>query len=537
MKKRIVAILVCLIFILSALSLVVTAFTVSTDQKNIFKNQDYSDEECDCDDDSLDYLFPLLMKCPTVDSEDIFNSPKPEAAYVPDEFSWTDYNGGDWSSPIRDQGNCGSCWLFAAIGIIESKINIKEECPYLDLDLSEQYVLSCIPRAGSCLGSRSERALKYIIDNSSDGNYHNGVIPESCMPYQAHDDVPCDEKCLEWEDQLIPIVSYGTWRCNPEDNEAIKAQILESGPIATDMYVTNDFVKWHSSSHDPYDYYSHPLSIYTTNHEVIIVGWKNDPSIENGGYWICKNSWGPGFGYNGFFNIEYGSLSIDSSKIVFVEYDPESYDCPPVARAGGLYEGSIGEEIIFDATNSFDAEGVIASYVWDFGDGIQHEGSRILCSFLEKGIYPVNLTVFDKNGNKGTDKSWVFVDKLNYAPDDPIIKSLTINKKGLWNNYSVLADDPELDDIYYYIDWGDGFVNEWIGPYNSGESLNLRHYWYFSGRYTIKVKAKDIYGFESDWTTLKVTVSNDRQSLDRLAFGLFSKMMDYFPFISRLLNI
>ena len=58
------------------------------------------------------------------------------------DFNWKNNNGQDWTTIAKYQGNCGSCWDFAAISTFESIINIREGCATLDSDLSEQYVLS-----------------------------------------------------------------------------------------------------------------------------------------------------------------------------------------------------------------------------------------------------------------------------------------------------------------------------------------------------------------------------------------------------------
>ena len=62
------------------------------------------------------------------------------------------------------------------------------------------------------------------------------------------------------------------------------------------------------------------------------------------------------------------------------------------------------------------------------------------------------------------------------------------------------AVDPEDDTIYYMFDWGDGKNSSWIGPYNSGYIGNSTHKWSKEGDYEVRVKAKDSYGYESDWS-------------------------------------
>ena len=166
-------------------------------------------------------------------------SPKPSIVEVPDDFSWIDINGDDWTSPIKDQGACGSCWLFAAIGCLECIINVRENCPNLDIDLSEQYVMSCLSAAGSCRGGVANRAFSYIKSNSTLGNDYNGIIPESCFKYhgidkrgwdyyqRAYRPVLCEYKCDNWVEQLIPISDYGYYNVDgsPEDIQRIKSQV------------------------------------------------------------------------------------------------------------------------------------------------------------------------------------------------------------------------------------------------------------------------------------------------------------------------
>ena len=66
----------------------------------------------------------------------------------------------------------------------------------------------------------------------------------------------------------------------------------------------------------------------------------------------------------------------------------------------------------------------------------------------------------------------------NSAPEPPIINGPTSGKPGIEYNYTFVSFDPEGDDIWLYIDWGDGNVEEWIGPYESSEEVTLTHEWH-----------------------------------------------------------
>ena len=395
-------------------------------------------------------------------------SPKPTVIDTSDDFSWRDYNGKDWTTPVQDQRQeCGACWAFAAIGALESVINIREECAELDPDLSEQYILSCLPSAGSCNGGSSYNAYKYMKETSSQGNYHNGAMSESCFPYQADDDIPCSDKCDNWEELLAPIFDYGYWDTDGsfQDRERIKTQVFENGPVVSHIMVTSNFRDWGKIFHDPEDYYPYVDSV-SINHCVVILGWKDDSSIGKGGYWICKNSWETTWGYEGFFNIEYGSLNIDNSKIVWVDYDPDSYDWAPVTDAGGPYTGEVGEEITFDSSQSFDVEGGITSYHWDFGDGETDTGVIATHSYSQRGLYTVTLTVTDETGKQGAIETaalidlWIKRDSWTYDIDDIEIYSgkdgESTSFKGSIKDLVFTVKDDNAD--YYRLDFN-GKIN------------------------------------------------------------------------------
>ncbi len=481
--------------------------------------------------------FPLVRPEPPVDIKD--PSPKPAPIYTPPYFSWKDYEGQDWTTPAKDQCPvyrefCGSCYLFAALGTLESIINIREGYAILDPDLSEQYQLSCLPRAGNCdYGGFGRAVFQYINDTSDRGNNCNGIIPETCFPYQADDDIPCSAKCSDWEDKLVPISDWGWYFVDgsPEDIEVMKTQIMQTGPIVSAMYWDWFFYDWCINHHDSDEYYPYLGPSKRANHEVVIVGWKDDPSIGNGGYWITKNSMGEEQGYDGFINIEYGSLGIDSEDIAWVDYDSESFDWAPVADTGGIYQGNSGQELTFDASRSVDPEGDIISYHWDFGDGTNATGVTAMHTYSHQGVYDVTLTVTDSNGKTGDDATWAFIDESNSPPETPVIEGRRRVKNETVYDFTFSATDPDADDVYYYIVWGRGFIDEhkWIGPFASGEEIILNHSWIYyeelsAGDFTIFVKAKDSYGFESNWATHDIKVM---KTFDNSLPTLIEKLFDW----------
>ncbi len=466
---------------------------------------------------------------------------------LPEYFNWMDFEGEDWTTPAKDQGSCGSCWDFAAIGALESIIQIREKCAALSLDLSEQYVLSCLSHSGSCNGGRAYSAYKFIKLDNPYGNSCNGIIPEFCFPYQIKDNVKCENVSSNWTDFLIPITDYGHWfpGGSIDDRNAIKTRIFESGPVVAAMLFTiwnhgpNNLQEWGYIHNSPLEYYPYPGPVKSANHEVVIVGWKDDPSITNGGYWIIKNSLSEEWGYNGFFNLEYGSLNIENMEIIWVEYNPEDYsNWAPVAKINGPTQGNTNQEMIFNGSMSFDHEGTIVSYEWDFGDGTIKEGQTINHTYVQQGIYLLNLKVTDNANNTDDEKIWIYINKENHPPQKPTIKGNQQGKNETAYKYTISTDDPDGDEVKYYLNWGDdywfGGSAGWIGPYTSGEEVTLDKIYNEKGNYTIRAKAQDIYGAKSDWAILEVSMAKTHYY--NSIIQILMKMLEGFPMFERIIN-
>ncbi len=98
----------------------------------------------------------------------------------------------------------------------------------------------------------------------------------------------------------------------------------------------------------------------------------------------------------------------------------------------------------------------------------------------------------------------------NQAPKTPVINGPSQGKPGKEYECSVQTTDPEGQDLYYYIEWGDGTITDWIGEYTSGEEVTINHTYENKGKFTIKVKARDEMYAESDWETYTVTMPRSK---------------------------
>jgi len=94
----------------------------------------------------------------------------------------------------------------------------------------------------------------------------------------------------------------------------------------------------------------------------------------------------------------------------------------------------------------------------------------------------------------------------NRPPDRPTITGEINGEFGESYDYTFISSDYEGSEVWYYIEWDDGEIEDWIGPYPSGQEVAVSHTWDDRDDYTIRCKAKDVQGKESNWGTLEVTM-------------------------------
>ncbi len=201
-------------------------------------------------------------------------------------------------------------------------------------------------------------------------------------------------------------------------------------------------------------------------------------------------------------------------------------DTPFIADAQGPYQGTINLSVQFNGM----AYGGFPGYTWywDFGDTSHSTQQNPVHTYSKEGIYNVTFTVEDSQNNIAIDETTVLIIGTNYAPTPPQITGPTQGKTGVPYTYTFQSIDPENEDIYYWINWGDSCPSvEWDGPYQSEDILTLNHTYDEEGSYTISSKSMDINNQESEWSYFETSMplshphQNNNFFLQRIISVLF----------------
>ncbi|XP_068128655.1 procathepsin L-like [Hyperolius riggenbachi] len=198
---------------------------------------------------------------------------------LPESIDWRDKN---CVTPVKDQGLCGSCWAFSAIGVLESLHCIQTGEL---VQFSEQQLVDCDDTDDACCGGFPKNALRHVI--------HNGIMKAKDYEYAAK-----QSACAYKPDEAIKFNVSKYYILEGEDNMA--SSVALGGPITVGLGAGGDFHLYNSG-------------IFTgdcpeqPNHAVIIVGYGSEhdkESDETVDYWIVRNSWGKGWGDNGYIKMQ-----------------------------------------------------------------------------------------------------------------------------------------------------------------------------------------------------------------------------------------
>jgi PKD repeat protein len=171
---------------------------------------------------------------------------------------------------------------------------------------------------------------------------------------------------------------------------------------------------------------------------------------------------------------------------------------PPVADAGGPYRGGVDTAIFFDGTGSYDPDGSIATYEWNFGDGNAGNGSEPSHTYNAAGIYNVTLTVTDNNGPQTSDKTVAVVGSLSEPPtaDAGGPYSGTVGEPVGFDGRG--SSDSDSTIATYEWNFGDG---------GSGTGVTPKHTYNAPDEYTVTLTVTDR-GGDTDTDTTTATVGS-----------------------------
>ena len=376
---------------------------------------------------------------------EILEPPDPEYAKLiaisvpdslPSHFDWRD-NDGNWVTPVRYQGLCGSCWAFSATAQVESWWKISNNNLDTTIDISEQFIISC-GDAGDCNGGLAYKALDFYRTN--------GVPSESCLNYYGSDDIPCEYACSNWRDEAVIIPGWGFITLEEDIIDNIKAAVYRH-PVSASFQVYSDFDTYRSGI------YEHtPLPDEgSTGHAILIVGWDDEEEC-----WICKNSWSEYWGENGYFRIRWHNCGMGTfMPFIFDELvEGSSLSASPFEglefnlRVGDSTGKSITVKNIGTGNLEFSSIDYQATVAWHPDTLKAYDGMSWWCGTHEYGGYNDN---------------W-----LQYLETPVIDLSNTTSPILSWmGNWSIASTGG----IVYPYDGGDG-CNVWISI-DGGKIFNV----------------------------------------------------------------
>lgn len=250
----------------------------------------------------------------------------------------------------------------------------------------------------------------------------------------------------------------------------------------------------------------------------------------------------------GQFLDTYSNLEDDYPSIIFAVSCNVGY--PEPTGNGNLGIDMLTKESFGSAVSVCSAtRGAAASANW----AESHSGAEALCyefnRFMTNGPFgsePIGEALYDSkfyvHDNFGWNHHYEYQNMYVYnlygdpsmirrgitsdAPSKPIINGPHNCRIDIEYEYTIKSVDPNGNDLYYYLDWGDGNIEEWIGPYISDEEIIISHKWSQQGTNIIRIKVKNINDKESYWNEYQVAITKNKP------INILHKNLDKYSFLS-----
>ncbi len=262
-----------------------------------------------------------------------FNPSKVFLANLPTQVDW---RAEGYTTPVKNQGICGSCWAFSVSAVLETHMAIQSKNKDAKEIVSPQELVDCVANphkcggTGGCSGATQELGFEYI--------QNNGISLDSNYPYEAH-----QRKCrADPKQKVAKITSFV--KLPENDYNALMTAVATVGPIAI------------SVAADGWEFYSEGVFNgdcgATINHAVTLEGYGTDQ--DGNDYWLVRNSWGEQWGESGYIKI----AREKSAKDVQCEVDKNPADgsgceggpseITVCGKCGILSDSSYPTDIIFN---------------------------------------------------------------------------------------------------------------------------------------------------------------------------------------------
>ena len=223
-----------------------------------------------------------------------------------------------WVSPVKNQGNVGACWAFAAYATLETQLLKagKGEWDFSEKNMVNLHDWNLSPNEGG----NNDVAASYLLR-------WGGAVLETNDAYKSAMSIWTSSPLLSPAVRVQHVIWTEELDGTQERMDALKAAIMEYGAVATSIrwigeYVRNDTYYYRGSGEN--------------NHAVALVGWDDDYPTNNfqksppgPGAWIIKNSWGTSLGSNGFYRVSYHDMSLargEPSAVFVPAGEGEDYD-------------------------------------------------------------------------------------------------------------------------------------------------------------------------------------------------------------------